>query len=198
MNITKVTKDPTIIARIIRNSRVLKILGSAGRIKSTMWRPALITPAIRSEFLSFPFSKQAELIGFFAQKQLRSVNKEISKLLPKGILEAKDLWKQIVEYGKDKGLSYSQTIALLHPQLKSKCLQIAGDFAEAFAFWVENYYSCNSAGDFTPYTYLASKALILNPHQIEIIDKMSGMPYLGEKMKWYADFLTHTTEIFEL
>ncbi len=174
---------------MIKKSGVLRIIGPELRIRCTMWQPALITRAIRSDFMKLDSSKQAEFIGLYAKKRLKSIDRIISKLLPNEGLKAADLWLKIVESRGGSDLSVVQKINNLYPALESKSEKIARLFAKTYVFWVHNYYSCDLDGNITKMTCQFSDALFIKHHKKEMINERSEMPYLAEQIEAYANFL---------
>jgi hypothetical protein len=160
-----------------------------------MWQPSLITEDIRLEFRQLKFSRQVKFIGRHARAQLRSIDELILEHLPKGSLTAAGLWKELVDQGKDSDLINSQKISKLHPELESISKSIEREFAEAYVFWNDNYYSCEPNGNLNASSYRASPTLILFDCQKELIDKKSGMPYLGQMMEQHAFSLYYLTVI---
>jgi hypothetical protein len=175
------------ISRIEITPVTLRKMGRA------MLNPSLITPAVRSEFLQLDFPKQAELIGIYARRNLKLVDRLISKHISIEQPKAADLWVKMVEYMPNRHLGDSGRINELFPILKSESQKIAQLFASTYAFWVNNFYSCDLDGAAGTTTYKFSKALCFKEEEIQMISKKSGMPYLGQNIKQYANFLFFTS-----
>ena len=155
-------------------------------MRSAMLQGSRVTPDLRKGFLERPFPKQAALIGIYAKKQLSSIDALISEKHLEGLTAVK-MWKQIVEDKNPR--EYREKIKKLFPLLENESSGIAQTFASTYTFWVDNFYSCDIYGRSDTRTYKLSKALRFDAGDVRLINEKSGMPYLGQNIKSYAEFL---------
>jgi len=172
----------------------------------------VFAPVARSAFQRAPFADQARWIGNHAKRQLALVDKLIAQDSQNG-LTAATLWVEIVEFtevntdankilliGSTAATLWVETstevttdakkIKILHPELKAASSELARLLKDMYTFWVNNFYSCDQTiGSIGTTSAQFSAARRFTSEQIEQINGEAGIPYLGENLKNYADFL---------
>jgi hypothetical protein len=128
-----------------------------------------------------------------ANAQLKLVDKLISKHTSGDEPSAAYLWFRLrakaAEYTKIDAKSDLLMIKRLYPQLADVSTKITQLFTNTFTYIVDNFYSCDSNGKPNLYACMNSKARALTGDEMKMIDEVSGMAYLGQFIKKYADMV---------
>jgi hypothetical protein len=170
------------------------------RISPLIWERPNVTPRMRQNFLKLSFPKQAQRIGAHARLQMEFAEDIVSKYISPplgGGMKAMDIWEDM--YGKERQDPGSDDmfddIADLNegpglydiPGMGEAIGQISEIFASIITFWPHHYYSCEPNGEITFLSHMRSQARSFNNNEMRLIDETSGMRYLGEQMKNYAN-----------
>jgi hypothetical protein len=160
-------------------------------MRGVMMEGSPITPELRKGFLERPFPKQAALIGIYAKNQLKLADKIITDRMAMNLEprietpRAVDVWKKMVEC--DKLFTDEVKIKILFPFLANESSVISRKLKNIYTLWVDNFYTDGEYEGFGPLPYEFSKARLLSADETQIINDKSGMPYLGQVIKSYAE-----------